>query len=87
MSATGLFRTRYCRLVSATPALSAGLRLAATPTFAVLALLAALGRSPMGDLCAAGSWSLMKSMALMYALMSVFHAPAWLKWISAAQRP
>ena len=87
MSAAGLVHTGHSRLVAATTALSGGLRLAAMPTFTVLALLSALGGGPMGDLCAAGSWSPVNSMALMYALMSVFHAPPWLKRISAAQRP
>ncbi len=86
MSATGL-DTGHCRLAAAMPALSGGLRLAAAPTFAVLALLSALGGSPMGDFCAVASWCPVNSMALMYTLMSVFHAPAWLKRSSAAQSP
>jgi hypothetical protein len=58
-----------------------GLRLAATPIFAVLALLFALGGSPMGDLlCSASSWGPVNSMAL----MSAFHVPAWVKRASAA---
>ena len=58
-----------------------GRRLAATPIFAVLALLFALGGSPMGDLlCSASSWGPVNSMAL----MSAFHVPAWVKQASAA---
>jgi hypothetical protein len=86
MSAAGL-DTKHCRPVTAMPALSKGLRLAAAPIFAVLALLSALGGTPMGNLCAAASGGPVNSMALMYALMSVFHVPAWLKWTSAAPSP
>lgn len=56
---------------------------AATPTFAILALLTALsGGSPMDGLCSSGSWVSLGGMAPMYLLMSAFHSPPWLKLIS-----
>ena len=55
--------------------------LAATPTFAVMALLTALGGGP-DILCAAMSHaSLLGGMVPMYLLMSAFHAAPWLKLI------
>ncbi len=54
------------------------LRLAAAPTFAVMALLTALvGGS--SDLCAMPGASPLTGMALMYLLMSAFHTAPWLK--------
>jgi hypothetical protein len=59
------------------------LGLAATPTFAIMAVLtAALGGGPADMLCAAGHESLLGGMVPMYLLMSAFHASAWLKLIS-----
>jgi hypothetical protein len=59
------------------------LPLAATPTFAVMALLtAALGGGPADILCAAEHGSPLNGMVPMYLLMSAFHAPPWLKLIS-----
>ncbi|MFN4165614.1 MAG: hypothetical protein ACK4FJ_01265 [Ferrovibrio sp.] len=53
------------------------LRFAAAPTFAVMALLTGLLPDP---LCLTAPESLpLNGMALMYALMSVFHAGPWLK--------
>jgi hypothetical protein len=61
--------------------------LAATPTFAVMALLTGvLGGSPMDILCAAGHGSLLSGMVPMYLLMSAFHASPWLKLISGRRR-
>ncbi|MCP3373478.1 hypothetical protein [Bradyrhizobium cajani] len=62
-----------------------GLRLglAATPTFAIMAVLTAMiGDSPADMLCAAGHGSLLGGMVPMYLLMSAFHSAAWLKLIS-----
>ncbi|HXH46196.1 MAG TPA: hypothetical protein VNK51_20450 [Bradyrhizobium sp.] len=57
------------------------LGLAATPTFAIVALLTALaGGEPGGMLCGAGPW--LSGMAPMYLLMSAFHSAAWLKLIA-----
>jgi hypothetical protein len=64
----------------ATVALGPGelLRLAATPTFTVLALLTGLGGTPMDGLCASGHGVPLTGMVTMYLLMSAFHLPPWL---------
>lgn len=56
------------------------LSLAAAPTFAVMALIAAA--APQDMLCAAmrGSFSL-QGMVPMYALMSAFHLAPWLRLV------
>ena len=60
------------------------LRLAATPTFAVMALLTALGGGRPEFLCAAMPHaSPLRGMILMYLLMSAFHAGPWLKLMGA----
>ena len=55
------------------------LRLAAAPTFAVMALLTAVNGSPMEPFCSMAhqSWHL-TGMMPMYWLMSIFHSPPWL---------
>jgi hypothetical protein len=55
--------------------------LAATPTFAIMALLTALGGSEPDILCAAMQHASPLGMTLMYLLMSAFHAAPWLKLI------
>jgi hypothetical protein len=62
------------------------LGLAATPTFAMMAVLAAISGGPPDMLCAAmqGS-SALSGMVLMYALMGAFHVGPWLKLIAAAR--
>ena len=63
------------------------LGLAATPTFAIMAVLTVvLGGGPADMLCAAGHGSLLGGMVPMYLLMSAFHASAWLKLISERRR-
>lgn len=66
--------------------------LAATPTFAIMALLtAALGGGPVDMLCQAGQGFSLSGMVPMYLLMSAFHSAPWLKLVSArrsgARRP
>jgi hypothetical protein len=58
------------------------LGLAATPTFAIMAVLTAMiGSGPADMLCAAGhGW--FGGMVPMYLLMSAFHSAAWLRLIS-----
>jgi hypothetical protein len=55
------------------------LSLAAAPTFAVMALLTGVGGADR--LCSAVHGAPMGGMAAMYALMSAFHSPPWLKLI------
>ena len=62
------------------------LGLAATPTFAIMALLTAVLGSPADMLCAAGHGSVLGGMVPMYLLMSAFHSAAWLRLISERRR-
>jgi hypothetical protein len=84
MTAQGIGRRRDYRLADA--ALGAGnwLRLAAAPTFAIMALLTGvLGGGPQDLLCsAAHADSPLSGMIPMYALMTAFHAGPWLKLIA-----
>lgn len=60
------------------------LRLAAAPTFAAMALVTAVFEGSSQDvLCSAAQHaSPLSGMAVMYALMSVFHLAPWLRLIS-----
>jgi hypothetical protein len=53
--------------------------LAATPTFAIMALLTGLGGNPLEGLCSAAEAAPLNGMTLMYLLMSAFHSPPWLR--------
>ena len=53
--------------------------LAATPTFAVMAVLAALGKGPVEGMCLPGRGGALSGMAFMYTIMSAFHSPPWLR--------
>jgi hypothetical protein len=58
------------------------LSLAAAPTFAVMALLAARDVGPPDGLCSAAQHaSALNGMVVMYLLMSAFHSAAWLKLV------
>jgi len=57
------------------------LGLAASPTFAAMALLTSLGSGPM-VLCSGTTGFPLGGMVPMYLLMSVFHAAPWLKVIA-----
>ena len=60
--------------------------LAATPSFAVMALLTAvLGGGPMDGLCSAKEGFRLDGMVPMYLLMSAFHSHHWLNLISTRQ--
>lgn len=64
-----------------------GLALAASPTFAIMALLTGLlGGGPAEMLCSAAHVSPLSGMATMYLLMSFFHAAPWLKLIRVTTR-
>jgi hypothetical protein len=65
--------------------LAEGLALAASPVFALMALLSALGNDPAAILCSAVPGSPLNGMATMYLLMGAVHLPPWLKL--AAARP
>lgn len=60
------------------------LSLAATPTFAVMALLAAVHGDGMPDMICSSmrEASLLTGMVPMYALMSAFHLAPWLRLFS-----
>jgi hypothetical protein len=61
--------------------------LAATPTFAMMALLTyVFGGGPLGMLCATAQHaSSLGGMVPMYLLMSAFHLTPWLRLISSRQ--
>jgi hypothetical protein len=64
-----------------------GLALAASPTFAIMALLTGvLGGGSAEMLCSAAHVSPLSGMVTMYLLMSAFHAAPWLKLIRASAR-
>ncbi|WP_454012696.1 hypothetical protein [Aquamicrobium terrae] len=67
--------------------LAAVLHLAAAPTFAAMALLAAAsGGAP--DMCSSGpAASPLAGMAAMYLLMGVFHSAPWLDLMAGRSRP
>jgi len=56
--------------------------LAATPTFAVMALWSTAAGGPAEMICNGGSAFCPNGMAAMYALMSVFHVSPWLTLLS-----
>jgi hypothetical protein len=67
---------------AAAPGIAKWLCLAATPTFAIMALMTGvLGGGPMDMLCSAESP--LTGMVPMYMLMSAFHSAPWLKLISS----
>ncbi|CAM5453749.1 hypothetical protein [Eoetvoesiella caeni] len=62
--------------------LANALYLAATPTFALMAILTGLSNDPLSQICSGGSGPLPNGMLAMYLLMSVFHSPAWFKLLT-----
>ncbi|SHJ38416.1 hypothetical protein SAMN05444159_0475 [Bradyrhizobium lablabi] len=70
--------------VAAALGIAKWLCLAATPTFAIMALMTGvLGAGPMDMLCSAGHGSPLSGMVPMYMLMSAFHSAPWLRLISS----
>ena len=64
-----------------------GLALAASPTFAIMALLTGvMGGGPAEMLCSAAHVSPLSGMVTMYLLMSVFHLSPWLTLIGNRRR-
>ncbi|CAN7305687.1 hypothetical protein LJR230_001475 [Trinickia sp. LjRoot230] len=58
------------------------LAFAASPTFAIMALLTGvMGGGPMETICSTAHASPLNGMVTMYLLMSAFHASPWLKLI------
>ncbi|WP_245285095.1 hypothetical protein [Bradyrhizobium sp. WSM3983] len=71
------------REVVAASRLARWLSLAATPTFAIMAVLTAMIGGGQADmLCSAGHGLSLGGMVPMYLLMSAFHSAAWLRLIS-----
>lgn len=70
----------------AAPGAAGWLGLAASPTFALMALAAAAGSGPPDVVCSPmHTASPLSGMAAMYLLMSVFHLPPWLRLIRAGR--
>jgi hypothetical protein len=70
--------------LAAAPSAAGWLSLAAAPTFGLMGLWTIMSSGPPGLLCMSmHDASPFDGMALMYALMSVFHAGPWLKLISS----
>ena len=62
------------------------LGLAATPTFAIMAVLTAvISGGPPDMLCSAGHGLSLGGMVPMYLLMSAFHSAAWLRLLSGSK--
>jgi hypothetical protein len=68
------------------PGLAKWLGLAASPTFAAMAVLTSLGGAPM-VLCSGAAGFPLGGMVPMYLLMSVFHATPWLRLIAGRPAP
>jgi hypothetical protein len=66
----------------AAPGGAGWLSLGAAPVFVLMALWTGLFGQPDGLCMSMHDASSLNGMALMYALMSIFHAPPWMKLIS-----
>ena len=80
--ATHTIRTSEDRLA----AVADWLRLAAAPTFAIMAVLTSVLGSSMPDVLCAHDASPLVGMPAMYMLMSAFHLAPWLKLVSGWRR-
>ena len=64
------------------------LALAASPSFALMALVSLVqGADPAAMLCSAAGRAPFGGMTAMYALMSLFHAPAWIRLVDVRREP
>jgi hypothetical protein len=63
-----------------------GLRLAAAPTFALMACISASSSQGMAMCSSASAFVAINDMALMYLMMSFFHLSPWLKLLCARSR-
>ena len=63
------------------------LGLAASPTFAAMAIVTAVGGGPAAAICGAAGASPLTGMAAMYTLMSLFHVSPWLRLGSVRRSP
>ena len=91
-AAAGVLAGRALRIgggAAAALRLAEGLRYAAAPVFAAMALISGVsgGDAAHGLCLAASDASPLTGMTAMYALMSVVHAPPWLKALSARRPP
>jgi hypothetical protein len=57
------------------------LQLAATPTFATMAVLTGFDGTPMNRLCSSEHGAALSGMVAMYLLMTVFHSRPWFNLI------
>jgi hypothetical protein len=69
-----------CAGSGSAPGIAGWLSLAATPTFALMALWSAVTSGPPDMLCMRHG-SPLSGMTAMYLLMSAFHVTPWLRWI------
>ncbi len=79
------YRARFddAAAVMAAARLAKALRFMAAPVFALMALLTLTGATPpLAALCAQAHEGAVGGMAVMYLLMSAFHAPPWLALIA-----
>lgn len=65
------------------PGVAGSLALLAAPTFAAMALVTAIGASPLDAFC---SGSPLGGMSPMYLLMSIFHATPWFRFFIPRSR-
>ena len=88
MSPVALHGAKTCTEDSHKATEAAGwLGLAAAPVFAILALWTASSGAEPGVLCMGmQGTSPLNGMALMYALMSIFHAAPWMKAVSSRRK-
>jgi len=63
------------------------LAFAASPTFAAMAVVTAVGTTPAMAFCSGGSGFALGGMVPMYLLMILFHAAPWFRLFSGESAP